>query len=277
MNIFEKKSNNNGKPELPLSPVELYQTCSFKEGYGYLRGIQEEVLNTWHKNRVQRDVVCKMSTGSGKTLTGLLMLYSKMIESKNPSLFACPDHQLVKQTVQLANLYGIPVCTFENNNFPPDFINAKKILICPFQKLFNGKSIFNRDRIKIGSILLDDAHKCVDIARENSSINVGRNHIVGKRLFTLFTDSLKQQLAGTFVRLEYSDPTMMMKVPYWTWMDNQQEILKIISEYVAKIDSDFTNKEEIKFNWNFVSNNIESYDCYIGCGHIEIVPIHVPY
>lgn len=277
MNIFEKKSNKGDGAQLPLSPVELYQTCPYKEGYGYLRGIQEEVLNLWNTNRNQRDVVCKMSTGSGKTLTGLLMLYSKMIETKQPSLFTCPDHQLVSQTVQLAAQYGIPVCVFEGKVFPPDFLNAKKILICPFQKLFNGKSIFNRDKIKIGSILLDDAHKCVDIARDKSSIKIDRNHVIAKRLFSLFTDSLKEQLSGMFVRLEYSDPIMMTRVPYWTWLDNKHEILSIIAEYVSKIDKDFDNQEEIKFNWLFLSSNIESYDCYIGPNHIEIVPVHVPY
>ncbi|MCG8321578.1 MAG: DEAD/DEAH box helicase family protein [Cytophagales bacterium] len=72
MNIFEKKLQESAEPELPIDPIELYQTCAYKDGYGYLRGIQEEVLKNWHQSRSQRDIICKMNTGSGKTLTGLL-------------------------------------------------------------------------------------------------------------------------------------------------------------------------------------------------------------
>jgi hypothetical protein len=277
MNIFDRKAQTTPGTQLPLSPVELYQTCAYKEGYGYLRGIQEEVLNAWHEKRIQRDTICKMSTGSGKTLTGLLMLYSKLIEKAGPCLYVCPDPQLLNQTIELANLYGIPVCTFNGSNFPPDFINEKSILVCHFHKLFNGKSVFNKHNIKLGGILLDDAHKCVDLARDQTTIKLPRNHVISKRLFDLFTDSLKEQLPGTFFRLEHGDPTMLMKVPYWSWIDNHQTIIKIISEYVSKIDSDFDNKESIKFNWNLVANNLLAYDCYIGSDEIEISPIHVPY
>lgn len=91
MNIFEQKLQESEEPELPIDPTPLYQTCSYKDGYGYLRGIQEEVLKEWHGHRKQRDVICKMNTGFGKTLTGLLMLYSKLIEIKLPCLYVCPD------------------------------------------------------------------------------------------------------------------------------------------------------------------------------------------
>lgn len=55
-----------------------------------------------------------MDTGSGKTLTGLLMLYSKLKEGVGPAVYLCPDNQLVEQVYQQAFLYGIPVCKFEH-------------------------------------------------------------------------------------------------------------------------------------------------------------------
>jgi hypothetical protein len=279
MNIFDKKLKTALKPDLPIAPIELYQTCPYKENYGYLRGIQEEVLQAWHIVRHQRDVVCKMNTGSGKTLTGLLMLYSKLIEKSGPSIYLCPDKQLLDQTIDLANLYGIPVCKFDegHNVFPTDFLNSKCILITTFHKLFNGKSIFKKHNIQIGALLLDDAHKCMDIARENSTIRLSRSHTISKKLFLLFSDALKHQLPGTFYRLEGQDPFILMKVPYWAWMDYQHEVLKIINEYVASINDDYENQEDIKFNWNLIADNILSYDCYFNGNDIEISPIHVPY
>jgi replicative superfamily II helicase len=279
MNIFDKKLKAAAKPDLPIAPIELYQTCPYKENYGYLRGIQEEVLRAWHLARDQRDVICKMNTGSGKTLTGLIMLYSKLVEKVGPSIYLCPDKQLLDQTIELAGLYGIPVCKFEDgsNNFPADFINGKSILITTFHKLFNGKSIFTKNNIQIGALLLDDAHKCMDIARENSTIKVARNHFISKKLFALFSDALKHQLPGTFYRLEGQDPTILMKVPYWAWMDYHDEVIKIINEYIDSISNDFENNEDIKFVWPLVSDNILSYDCYFNGNDMEISPIHVPY
>jgi Type III restriction enzyme, res subunit len=281
MNIFKKKLAESDDESLPIDPIELYQTCNYREEFAYLRSIQDEVLKTWHSNRKQRDIICKMSTGSGKTLTGLLMLYSKLIELKEPALFVCPDKHLVEQTIQQANLYGIPVCQFEKpSEFPSDFLNSKKILICNFHKLFNGRSIFNRDKIKIGAIILDDAHKCVDIARENTTLKVPRSHIIAKRLFDLFAKSLEFQAPGAFHRLEGGDPFMDMRVPYWTWMDNNKSVIEVLNSYVSEVTADREKNPDVDglyFKWNFMADNLLAYDCFISGNEVEITPIHVPY
>jgi replicative superfamily II helicase len=281
MNIFTKKLAESEEEALPIDPIELYQSLAYQEGYAYLRDIQGEVLRTWHLKREQKDVVCKMNTGSGKTLTGLLMLYSKLIETNEPSLYVCPDSQLVDQTILLASNYGIPVCKFENQStFPSDFLNCKKILVCNFAKLFNGKSIFNRDKIKIGAVILDDAHKCVDLAREQCTLKLPRVHTVSKKLFSLFETDLKFQAQGSFHRLADCDPLMYMRVPYWTWMENHERIIQILNAYVSSSiasEKDFPNTDSIILKWNFLADNLLSYDCYISGGHVEITPIHVPY
>lgn len=279
MNIFDKKLKAAAKPEIPIAPIELYQTCPYKENYGYLRGIQEEVLNAWHSVRGQRDIICKMNTGSGKTLTGLLMLYSKLAEKQGPALYLCPDKQLLDQTLYLAGLYGIPVCKFDekSNAFPADFMNSKSILVTTFHRLFNGRSIFVKNSVEIGALLLDDAHKCMDIARESSTIKLPRNHVISKKLFALFAADLEHQLVGRFHQLEGGDPFAFTKVPYWTWMGYQKEIVKIISDYMDTISNDYENQEDIKFIWPLVADNIFSYDCYFNGNDMEISPIHVPY
>ena len=195
-----------------------------------------------------------------------------------PCLYVCPDKQLTQQTLQLATLYGIPVCVFDKpGELPMDFVNGKKILICNFYKLFNGKSIFIRENMKIGSIILDDAHKCVDIAREQSALRISRDHVISKKLFTLFEQALKHQLPGTFHRLEGGDPNMCMKVPYWAWIDKNEKVIEIINNYVKEISSDPENEEDIALKWDFMADNLMTYDCYFGGNSIQITPIHVPY
>ncbi|PSL25706.1 DEAD/DEAH box helicase [Dyadobacter jiangsuensis] len=279
MNIFNKKLKSQENTQLPIDPIELYQTCQYVEGYGYLRGIQEEVLRAWHQSRDVKDVICKMNTGSGKTLTALLMLYSKMIEKEKPVVYLCPDKQLVSQTLDQAKLYGIPVIDFPPNApLPTEFLNARKILVCTFQRLFNGKSVFNRDEVKLGALAIDDAHRCVDIARDQTSLKLLRSHDISRSLFRLFTESLKEQLPGSFQRLEDDDPYMVMKVPYWAWMDSHSKVLEILSSYIKENPTESLNvSDSLIMKWNFLADNLMSYDCVISGETLELNPIQAPY
>jgi len=271
MNIFKKKLEETTPKKLNCEPIELFQNLFHKEGYSYLRGIQEEVLKSWHEIRDQRDVLCKMNTGSGKTLVSLLMLYSKMIEGVGTSLYLCPDKQPLEQAKIQANLYGIPVCEVEEGNvFPSDFLNSKSILLCTFQKVFNARSIFQRDNIEVGSIVLDDAHVCLDIARTATTIRLDFNHDLSMRILKLFEDDLKYQAPGTYYRLFEGDPyAKILKVPYWSWLSRNQELINLIGE--------FSDDDELFFKWGLIADDLKSYNCFVGPRGIEIAPINVPY
>lgn len=274
MNIFKKKLEDSTPKELNFEPIELFQTLFHKEGYSYLRGIQEEVLNSWHQIRDQRDVLCKMNTGSGKTLVSLLMLYSKMVEGVGTSLYLCPDNQLLEQAKSQAELYGIPVCEINKvdgrNVFPNEFINSKAILLCTFQRLFNSRSIFQRDNIEVGSIVLDDAHVCLDIAREATTIQLPFGHGLSERILKLFKEDLKHQAPGTYHRLIGGDPyAKILKVPYWSWLSRNEELINLIGE--------FSEDDELFFKWGLIADDLTSYNCFVGPRGIEIAPIHVPY
>lgn len=271
MNIFKKRLGESKPKVLNFEPIELFQTLFHKEGYAYLRGIQEEVLNSWHEIRDQRDVLCKMNTGSGKTLVSLLMLYSKMVEGVGSSLYLCPDKQLLEQTKIQAELYGIPVCEIEEgNSIPNDFINSKGILLCTFQRLFNSRSIFERDNIEVGSIVLDDAHVCLDIARTATTIELPFTRELSVRLLKLFHEDLKHQAPGTFRRLIDGDPyAKILKVPYWSWLSRNEELINLFGE--------FSEDNELLFKWGLIADDLMSYDCYVGPKGIEIAPTYVPY
>lgn len=274
MNIFKKKLEDAKPKEVNFEPTELFQTLFHKEGYAYLRGIQEEVLNSWHKIRSQRDVLCKMNTGSGKTLVSLLMLYSKMVEGVGPSLYMCPDRQLLEQAKIQADLYGIPVCEVEyygqRSVFPNEFLNSRAILLCTFQKMFNSRSIFERDNIDVGSIVLDDAHVCLDIARETTTLFIPFGHSLGERLLKLFEADLKYQAPGTYHRLIQGDPyAKILKVPYWSWLSRNSELIDLIGG--------FSEDDELRFKWGLMADDLKSYDCYVGPRGLEIAPSYVPF
>lgn len=270
-NIFKKKLESKSKPPLPTDPIDLYQSLYHKEGYAYLRGIQEEVLKDWNLRRTEKEILCKMNTGSGKTLVSLMMLYSKLIEGVGTTVYVCPDNYLLNQAKKQANLYGIPVCEItESNQFPADFLNCKSILLCNFHKLFNSKSIFNRDNIKIGAIVIDDAHTCLNIARQNTTLEISNTHEIFDRLIKLFETELKKQAPGSYRRLLDGDPyAKILKVPYWTWFDRKEEILNVLNE--------FSDVDELKFKWQMICDSLDTFDCYIGPKGLQISPMIVPY
>ncbi|HRB71512.1 MAG TPA: DEAD/DEAH box helicase family protein [Flavobacterium sp.] len=271
MNVFKKKLENKNKPSFPIDPIDLYQNLYHKEGYAYLRGIQEEVLKSWHQRRDEKEVLCKMNTGSGKTLVSLMMLYSKLIEGVGTVVYVCPDNYLLEQAKRQAQFYGIPVCEItDQNEFPSDFLNCKSILLCNFYKLFNSKSIFNRDNIELGGIVIDDAHACLDIARQNTTLEIPKTHEIFERLIKLFEIELKRQAPGSYRRLIDGDPyAKILKVPYWIWFDRKEEILDILNE--------FSHDNELKFKWQMICDSLDTFDCFIGPNGLQISPMIVPY
>ncbi|MCR6721614.1 MAG: DEAD/DEAH box helicase family protein [Chitinophagaceae bacterium] len=124
---FKKKVNKSATDKI-VNPVEIYDTLDRKSITGPLRPVQSEILDSWYKERVNdRDLILKLHTGEGKTLIGLLMLYSKINSSSKPALFVCPNKYLVQQVCQEAKKFGIPFCTIpEDNDLPNDFLVGKK-------------------------------------------------------------------------------------------------------------------------------------------------------
>jgi len=267
MNIFKKiNDQQNSEITLPIDPNELFYSLKKEKEYSYLRGIQEEALNLWHIRREDSNLLIKMNTGAGKTLVGLLILYSKLLETKKKSIFLCPDKQLVSQVYEQSKRYGIPTCIIEaDNEFPEEFLNNTSILITTVQKMFNGKNIFDRFRIDIGAMAIDDAHKCVEKIKESFSIKFSQDHEIYHELFKLFSDELKKQAIGSYEAIKSGHPDYYMKLPFWSWLDNKESVVKIFSSYLGE-------PETLLFKWDLFHNNYNQYELYISYGKIEIVP-----
>ncbi|WDF63175.1 DEAD/DEAH box helicase [Flavobacterium sp. KACC 22763] len=268
MNIFKKINEQKQKDiELPIDPNELFYSLKKEKEYSYLRGIQEEALTIWHSKRNNNNLLLKMNTGAGKTLVGLLILYSKMIETKKRSIFLCADKQLVNQVFEQSKKYNIPTCCIGNDNeFPEDFLNNKSILITTVHKLFNGKNIFDKYKIEVESIVIDDAHKCIEKVQESFTIKIPREHKMYEALLNLFSAELKRQAPGSYEAIKTEQPDYYMKLPFWSWIDNKESVIKIFSNYLGELDT-------LLFKWDLFHNNYNQYELYIKGSQIEISPI----
>lgn len=262
----------------PTDPIEIFSDLDKESGKEYLRPPQKSVLEEWYRNfRTQKDIIVKLHTGQGKTLIGLMILQSSINEGKGPVMYICPNNYLVDQIVEQANSFGIKTTQFIGTKPPQAFLNSDAILVTNCKKLFNGKSVFGvrgsrKEPIQLGAIVIDDAHRCLDIIRESFSIIVKRQNDDGinpiyKRLWALFEDSLRRQAPGTCADI-LNGLDCLMAVPFWTWYDKRDEVLKILSEY--------RKSDEVLFVWDLIKDHISESVCIFSGNRLEITPRLLP-
>lgn len=269
-----------------INPIEIFNNLDKESDKIYLWPGQQFVLESWDKDhRNEKDTIVKLHTGQGKTLIGLLMLQSLLNEGKGPVMYLCPDNTLVKQTVSQAEAFGIKIVEVSKDTpaLPREFINSEAILVTNCQKLFNGKSVFGVEGLRkdirdVGAIVIDDAHRCLEIIREVFSIRSYKKiktetgdlelNPLFAELFQLFSEGLKKQSQGKYDDLIQEHDEIFITVPYWTWQDKISDVLKILSKYKESND--------VRFSWNLIKDELEYCMCIFSGRRVEIVPRLIP-
>lgn len=249
-----------------VDPVALYDTLDRASDKGELRKAQAALLTAWHEShRDDRDVIVKLHTGQGKTLIGLLMLQSKLHEFGEPVVYLCPNNHLVAQTGEQAKQFGVPYVTAEDD-LPDEFTNGKRLLITSVQKLFNGLTKFGlRARsLSVSTVLMDDAHACVDAVRDACAIRLERDDQPYAELLDLFQSDLESQGAGTLADIRNKNFDALLPVPYWAWADHLSDVVAILSKH--------TDKRSVKFAWPLLKDGLANCQCIISGASLEICP-----
>lgn len=260
-----KKDSQN-----PIDPIALYETLDRVSDKGPLRPAQAAILQSWHEeHRSKRDVILKLHTGQGKTLIGLLILQSKLNEDGGPVVYLCANNFLVNQTCNQAKQFGVSFCLIENG-LPADFLDGKSILITSVQTLFNGLTKFGigQQTISVSSILMDDAHACIDSIRDSLRIRIEYNESAYSEIRNLFSASLENQGAGTYADICNNKKDALMLVPYWDWQDKHTEVVEVLARY--------TNHNSVKYVWPLIKNILADCRCVISGTALEIEPYLPP-
>ena len=250
-------------------PVSLYDDLDRKVTVGPLRPVQNEVLTEWYKNRFEsKDVIVKLHTGEGKTLIGLLMLQSRLNAGKGPAFYVCPTKQLAVQTAKDAIKFGVPYILDQGGtDIPEDVLESKRIWITYVQRVFNGRTKLGLDNsgTSIGTMVIDDSHACIESIRSATSIRIGRQHELFRKLLTMFEPALRQQGEGTFLNIQNDDySSEVMTIPYWDWINRATEISQLFYEY--------SDVESIRFVYPLIKDILKDCTAYATSQGIEVVP-----
>ena len=234
---------------------------------------QIEVLDNWYKSRDQKDNILKQNTGGGKTLVGILIAQSTMIEKGGRVLYLCPNKQLVDQTIKSAAEVGIAAEPYiAGQKLSPRFLSGEAMMVASYAALFHGKSRFGvlRDPsyISVSALILDDAHVELASLRDAFTVCIRGDQEQTKdsyeRLAAMLMPAFEATGFGmTFEAIIEGKEWAVLEVPYWKWV----ELIPQVAEVAKEIDS---------LAWPLIRDDLKNCHCLVGRRSISIVPILPP-
>jgi Helicase C-terminal domain/Type III restriction enzyme, res subunit len=234
--------------QLPETLGELFDQLDRKATHEALRPVQIESLGLLDKQIHERDVVLKLGTGSGKTLVGLIYLeYMRRRHSGDPVVFLCPTLQLITQVLQSAAAIGITAETFPESGLPHRALDGKSVLVCTYDRLFNGKSVFETNAVRPSAIVLDDVHAGID--RVAGKYTLTLPSAAFEKLKALFAHTCSQLEPSVWRGITNNEVDTVYEVPFNVVQNHALEIGNILNEH--------KNDKELRFDITNVASYIE--------------------
>ncbi len=272
---FKKLREAKAKPK-PINPRDIFNALPKPPGINDLYASQAEVLDAWFPRRNEKDIVGKLHTGGGKTLVALLMAQSVMNETGESVLYLAPTNQLVQQVLTKSREYGISAVPYTKGQpLSAEFHDGKSVLVGAYETLFNGRSKFGvrgsgQEVVKVGAIILDDAHVALSSVREAFTLNIAlKDH---KAVYTELADRFRPAFkevgrSGAFADIIGGKEFGIVEVPSWAWHRKLEEVQQYLSGVVDDIDP---------FIWPLLRDNLGVCHCLFSKAGVSITPIFPP-
>ncbi|KVP97370.1 hypothetical protein WJ97_10125 [Burkholderia ubonensis] len=233
---------------VPSTLGELFEQLDRKTTHQSLRPVQVDALKALDAQLQHKDVVLKLSTGSGKTIVGLV--YAEMMRRRNPGeavVFVCPTNQLVDQVAENGPLIGVPVETFPARGRPHAALEGKAVLACTYDRLFNAKNIFVTDNVVPAAFVFDDVHAGIDRIRSAYSVSIPEEaYDVIRALFAPICENSDEKI---WRGIQNNEADAVFEVPFWIWRQQYQNVANILANYAEE--------NEVKFRLGNFSRYLE--------------------
>jgi len=247
-------------------PAALFDALPNKQpGLGYLRQVQATVLARWSSKRDAADLVIKMNTGTGKTIVGLLILQTSLHDGTGPALFLAPTPHLAERAAEEGRRLGLAIVTDPTS---AKFRSGEAICVTTLQTMFNGKTRFGLDGagtpVKVGAIIIDDAHSAITRLEEYSRALIPRDDPAYAALLALFETDLDAQGAATLLDIKDGDRSAVMRIPFWAWQDKAAAVLKILHP--------LRNTPMLEWQWPLLKDHLRICEATLTSIGLEIAP-----
>lgn len=250
------------KPEAPTTLKELFNQLDRRTTHSTLRPVQLSAFQSLDAVQKERDVVLKLSTGSGKTVIGLV--FAEMMRRRypgEPSVLLCPTTQLVDQVVESAKEIGVKVATFKDGT-PHEALAGEVVLLCTYDRLFNAKSVFANRGIRPSSFVLDDVHAGVDRIRGCYTLRVpDAAHAAITAILQPLCEPTDPAAWSAIARNSMDTP---YEVPYWIWANVYKQVFSILDGMQSE------EEKELLFRWGNISRYLDLARVCVTATQVEI-------
>jgi replicative superfamily II helicase len=233
-----KKSSSAG---LETDPRKIFQHLIKPDGVNELYASQAEVLDAWHSRRSESDLIIKLPTGGGKSITGLLIAQSTLNELKQPVLYLTPTRQLNAQICDEGARFGIRAAPYTSakDGLPTAFLNCEAVGVATYDAVFNGISKFGTiDKLgevgQLGALILDDAHAAFDTVWDSFTfeIELAKHKELYNEIASIFRADFRQLNRGnSFDDVVSGREYLVLDVPYWAWLSKLDQVAAVINAY----------------------------------------------
>lgn len=257
----------------PIDPIQLFRGLRVRDpGVNDLWLGQAEALQPWHQNRHLSDIAIALNTGAGKTLVGLLIAQSLVNESRGKVVYACNSIQLVEQTRDKAEGYGLEVTTYFSRDFSNQlFAQGRTPCITTYQALFNGRSRFARE--ELAAVVFDDAHTAENVLRDQFTLCVTHSEFpsIYRAFLAEFRDYFHRSgSASTFEEIASMVSSRLLIVPPFELRRHFSAVLGLLR------GADFTTHQNTVFAWEHLKDHLDLCSFIISSGSISITPPFIP-
>lgn len=267
-------------------PSDIFSRLPKPDYIDDLHQSQAEVLESWYSKRNScRDFILKLHTGGGKTLVGLLVAMSSMIELGKGALYLVENRQLVDQVVTQAEELGIPAIPYSGKgSLNGNFRNGKAILVASYAALFNGRTAFglegDPDPEEVSVIVFDDAHSSFDAIRDTFTLEIkyNDNPLLYAELCAPFREAFgaidKQTTYDDFLNGIRGISNETLEVPYWAWEREYQSIASLLSKRAAEYNAESNDdtSKNLFFKWPLIKNDLKYCRAIVSKDDFSITP-----
>jgi len=256
------------------TPEALYRDYKNRKIQGLLAH-QADIIREYHKQAVDEpDVALQLSTGSGKTLVGLLIGEWRRQRFQEKVVYLCPTRQLVNQVVEKSvDEYGIKANAFIGKqaeyapNIKAEYRNAETLAVTTYSGLFNINSFFDDASV----IILDDAHAAENYIAKYWSLIIERkaHELLFNSVFSVIRSILSH---SDYSRLNSTSPALdiqwVEKIPTPHLYDRLPELIALLDEQTVNFD--------LKYPWSVLRARLLACHIYISSNCILIRPVIPP-
>ncbi|MFB8791454.1 MAG: DEAD/DEAH box helicase family protein [Potamolinea sp.] len=254
------------------TPEALYRDYRNRKIQGLLAH-QADIIREYQKQALDApDVALQLSTGSGKTLVGLLIGEWRRQRFQEKVVYLCPTRQLVNQVVEKSvDEYGIKANAFIGKqaeyapNIKAEYRNAETLAVTTYNGLFNTNSFFDDASL----IILDDAHAAENYIAKYWSLLIERKAY--KILFETIVSAIRSILSPsdysrlTSTSANFADPQWIEKIP-------TPDLYNLLPELTTLLD-EHTVTSDLKYPWSVLRDHFLACHIYISVNAILIRPV----